>query len=104
MATNPPPPAPEPPHTPAQMPGPNASREEWRAWRRQRWSQGGWYGGPWFWFGSGWFWGGALVVLGLYFLLSNLGLLWWLRGDVFWPIVLILFGVFLIARRGRWWP
>lgn len=70
--------------------------------------QGGWYGGPWFggpWmWGSGWFWGGALVLLGLYFLLSNLGLLGWLRGDIAWPVVLILFGIFLIVRRGRWWP
>jgi len=53
--------------------------------------------------GWGLFWGGALVLLGLYSLLSNLGLLGWLRGDIFWPSLLILLGVFLIVRRGRWW-
>ena len=84
------------------MPGPTASREEWRAWRRQRWRTG-WYG-PWPWFGWGWFWGAVLVVLGVYYLLSNLGLLSWLRGDIAWPVILILFGILLIARRGRWWP
>ena len=42
-------------------------------------------------------------MLGVYFLLQNLGLMTWLRGDVFWPLVLILFGIYLIARRGRWW-
>lgn len=90
MATNPP----EPPTPPSTTPLP--PRQQWRSYD--------WYGGTGTWFGRGWFWGAALVVLGIYFLLSNLGLLWWLRGDVFWPIVLILFGVFLIARRGRWRP
>lgn len=54
---------------------------------------------------SGWglFWPAALIVLGVYFLLSNLGLLWWLRGDVVWPVLLILLGVALIVGRGRWW-
>ena len=94
------PPAPKEPEVP--QPGPNATREEWRAWRRQQWRTG-WYG-PWPWFGWGWFWGAVLVVFGVYFLLNNLGLLGWLRGDIVWPVILILFGVFLIARRGRWWP
>jgi cell wall-active antibiotic response 4TMS protein YvqF len=53
--------------------------------------------------GGAFFWPAALIVLGVYFLLSNLGLLWWLRGDVVWPVLLILFGVALIVGRGRWW-
>jgi Domain of unknown function (DUF5668) len=107
MATDPPnnvpPPAPAPP-----PPGPGATREEWRAWRRQQRHQmygqwpGGWYG-PW---GSGsggwpWFWGAALILIGGYFLLQNLGLLDWLRGDVLWPALLILVGVALLIRRSR---
>jgi hypothetical protein len=32
-------------------------------------------------------------------LLHNLGLLDWLRADVFWPLVVIALGVWLIARR-----
>jgi hypothetical protein len=48
----------------------------------------------------GWFWGAALIVLGAYFLLNNLGLVR-LRGDVLWPIFLILFGVLLLVSRAR---
>ena len=101
---NPPPPPGPQPTTP---PGPGASREEWRAWRHQQrmngqWP-GGWYG-PWAWGGGGvwpWFWGAALVLIGAYFLLQNLGLLDWLRGDVLWPSLLILLGVLMLFRRGR---
>jgi hypothetical protein len=102
MATQPPPPPPlnEPANPPPPPPGPDASREEWRAWRRQ-------YGRPYYWggwrFGWGFFWPAALIVLGGYLLLSNLGLLGWLRGDILWPVLLILFGVALIVGRGRWW-
>jgi hypothetical protein len=103
-ATPPPQPAAPPP-----QPGPGASREEWRAWRHQQhdhWRSqryaGGWYG-PWGWWGGGWFWGGGLVVIGAYYLLQNLGLLSWLRGDVLWPVVLILLGVYLLVRRNRGW-
>lgn len=51
------------------------------------------------------FWGVALVLIGVYSLLSNLGWLWWLRGDILWPSLLILLGVVLLVRRGRggWW-
>ncbi|HKV88824.1 MAG TPA: DUF5668 domain-containing protein [Candidatus Dormibacteraeota bacterium] len=49
------------------------------------------------------FWPALLIVLGVYLLLSNLGLLEWLRGDIVWPVLLILFGVALIVGRGRWW-
>jgi hypothetical protein len=45
-----------------------------------------------------------LVVIGAYYLLQNLGLLSWLRGDVLWPSLVILLGVLLLLRRGRdWW-
>jgi cell wall-active antibiotic response 4TMS protein YvqF len=42
----------------------------------------------------------VLIVLGAYFLLRNLGLLGWLRSDIFWPLVIIALGVWLIVRRG----
>jgi Domain of unknown function (DUF5668) len=45
------------------------------------------------------FWPVVLVVAGVYFLLNNLNLLWWLRFDVVWPVALIALGVWLIARR-----
>ena len=106
MASEPTPPQPV---GPPPQPSPNASRDEWRAWRHQQhdyWRSqrysGGWYG-PWNWWGGGWFWGGALVVIGAYYLLQNLGLLSWLRGDVLWPVLLILLGVFLLVRRNRGW-
>jgi hypothetical protein len=47
------------------------------------------------------FWPAVLVVLGLYFLLNNLGLLEWLKPEIVWPIVLIALGVWLIIRRSR---
>jgi len=51
--------------------------------------------------GSG-FWGGAfLVLVGVYFLLSNLGLLSWLSFSVVWPVVLIGIGLYLVVRRLR---
>jgi hypothetical protein len=47
------------------------------------------------------FWAIALVVAGLYFLFHNLGLLDWLRPEIFWPVILIALGVWLIVRRSR---
>jgi hypothetical protein len=41
----------------------------------------------------------VLVVAGIYFLLNNLGLLGWIRGDIFWPLVLILAGIALLIQR-----
>src|SRR5207245_638472 len=39
-----------------------------------------------------------------YYLLRNLGLINWISGDVLWPLLLILLGVWLLVRRGRgWW-
>ena len=45
--------------------------------------------------------GSSLVLIGAYFLLQNLGLLDWLRGDVLWPSLLILLGVLMLLGRGR---
>lgn len=47
------------------------------------------------------FWPVVLVVIGVYFLLSNLGWLWWMRFDIVWPVLLILLGAWLIIRRQR---
>jgi len=105
--------SPQPPPPPV----PGASRDEWRAWRRAnrdymhaQWRGGGPAYGPWsggwgWWGGWGLFWGVALVLVGAYSLLSNLGLLNWLRGDILWPSLIILLGVILLVRRGRggWW-
>jgi len=45
-------------------------------------------------------WAGiVLIVLGAYFLLTNLGVLSNLRWDLFWPAVLILLGLLLLVRR-----
>jgi Domain of unknown function (DUF5668) len=42
-----------------------------------------------------------LVVLGIYFLLHNFHLIDWLTPNIIWPVVLIILGVWLIARRSR---
>jgi hypothetical protein len=47
------------------------------------------------------FWPGVLIVLGVYFLLNNLGWLGWLEPKYVWPVVLIALGVFLLLRRAR---
>ena len=47
------------------------------------------------------FWPGVLIVVGVYFLLRNLGLLEWLRPDIVLPILIIALGVWLIIRRTR---
>lgn len=43
--------------------------------------------------------GVAIVAAGVLFLLSNLGLLFWWRWDVLWPLALIAIGVALILGR-----
>ena len=47
------------------------------------------------------FWPVVLILLGVYFLLNNLGMPWWLEPKVVWPVVLIGLGVWLIIRRTR---
>ena len=45
-------------------------------------------------------WAGIiLIVLGAYFLLTNLGVLANIRWDLFWPAVLIALGLLLLLRR-----
>ena len=43
----------------------------------------------------------ALVLIGVLALLDQFGLLWWMRWEVLWPLVLIAVGVALIVRRWR---
>ena len=50
---------------------------------------------------SGFWVGGLLILLGLYFLLRNLGLLDWLSSEIVWPSVLIGIGLYLVVRRLR---
>ncbi len=45
--------------------------------------------------------GGVLIVLGIFFLLANLGLLDWWRWDVFWPVALIGLGLLILVQRLR---
>ena len=44
------------------------------------------------------FWPVVLIVVGVYFLLANLG---FIRADLIWPLILIGLGVWLILRRAR---
>jgi phage shock protein PspC (stress-responsive transcriptional regulator) len=44
---------------------------------------------------------GILILLGSYFLFSNIGWLDWLRGDVLWSLGLIGLGVYLLSNRNR---
>ncbi len=43
--------------------------------------------------------GTLLIILGLYFLLSELGLLHWLHGGIFWPVLIVGFGIYMLVRR-----
>lgn len=82
----------EPPRESPPPPRPAAPREEWRSWRRQQRSEH--WGGNW-----AWFWGVVLILVGGYALLRSLGLLEWVRADLFWPLVLIALGIWLIVWR-----
>lgn len=47
--------------------------------------------------------GVVLIVVGIYFLLVNLGAWWlaWLRTDLLWPIVIIAVGIALLVMRTK---
>lgn len=40
-----------------------------------------------------------LILLGVFFLLRNLGLLPWLDWDVIWPFILIIAGIYLLLEK-----
>lgn len=42
-----------------------------------------------------------LILMGAYFLLNQLGWLSWISGAVFWPLLIIGFGIYLLIRRSR---
>ena len=45
--------------------------------------------------------GVALIAFGIVFLLNNLNLVWWLRFDQWWPLLLVVGGVALLISRMR---
>ena len=44
---------------------------------------------------------GMLIVLGVYLLMQNLGWLGWLSGGVFWALLMIGLGIYLIRRNQK---
>lgn len=42
-----------------------------------------------------------LILLGIFFLLDNLGLIKWIDKDLIWPIILIFIGAWLLIKRWR---
>lgn len=44
---------------------------------------------------------GLLILLGIYFLLENVGWLYWFNGDWLWPMAIIGLGLYLLIRRNR---
>jgi cell wall-active antibiotic response 4TMS protein YvqF len=92
---------PAPSSQPPAVPGPYATRQEWRAWRRQTrnyYGSAGWTGWSGIW---GWFWAIALIMVGGYYLAANLGFFDWVRGDLIWPALLIVLGVLVLVGRFR---
>ena len=86
---------------PPSAPGPEASPYEWRAYRRElrHHSRRQRYGS---YTASGWglFFAAGLIVVGVYYLLRSSGLLPWFPDSVFWPLVLIAWGLMLLVRIG----
>jgi len=44
---------------------------------------------------------GLLILLGLYFLLENVGWLYWFNSQWLWPVAIIGLGLYLLVRRNR---
>ena len=50
-------------------------------------------------FGGGWYWGALLLLVGLFFLAKELG---WVSLNIsIWPVVLIIFGLWLLLKGHR---
>jgi len=45
--------------------------------------------------------GTILILLGAYFLLTQLGIVNWIGGAVFWPLVIIGFGIYILLKRDK---
>jgi len=45
--------------------------------------------------------GTLLIIFGIYFLFSKLGFLNWLHGGIFWPLIIVVFGVYMLVRRSQ---
>ena len=43
----------------------------------------------------------VLIVLGIFFLLTNLNIFWWFTWARFWPVILIIIGLVIILRPRR---
>ncbi len=44
--------------------------------------------------------GAILILLGIVFLFDELNMFWWFKEDLFWPIVLIFIGLWMLIKRG----
>jgi phage shock protein PspC (stress-responsive transcriptional regulator) len=44
---------------------------------------------------------GLLILFGIYFLLENVGWLYWFNGNWLWPIAIIGLGAYLLIKRNR---
>lgn len=42
-----------------------------------------------------------LILLGVLFLMANLGLLWWINFNLIWPLILVAIGLLLLFRNWR---
>jgi phage shock protein C len=45
--------------------------------------------------------GFILILLGVYFLFNEIGLFHWINSAVFWPLVIIGIGVYMLIRRNK---
>lgn len=45
--------------------------------------------------------GVLLILLGLYFLFNQMGWLHWISGGLFWPLVIIGIGIYMLIRRSQ---
>ena len=43
----------------------------------------------------------TLILIGILFLIGNLGFLWWVNLNIVWPLILVVIGLLLIFGRTR---